>query len=74
VTDDNEKEVQEKEFYSDKSHDEVTDMMKRTPKVSTLMELSFTQLLQISFSSIHLDCTAFAQKKLVRWIFVFIVM
>ena len=73
MTDDNKKEVQEKEFYSDQSHDEVSDMMKRTPKMSTLMDLSFTKFLQISFSSIHSDCTAFTQKKLVRLIFEFMV-
>ena len=53
VTNDNKKEVQEKKFYSDDHHDEVTDMMKGTPKVSILMELSFAQSLQITFSSIH---------------------
>ena len=37
VTNDNKKEVQEKKFYSDDWHGEVTDMMKGTPKVSILM-------------------------------------
>ena len=31
VTDKNKKKVQKKEFYSDESQDEVSDMMKRTP-------------------------------------------
>ena len=50
VTDSNRKKVQKNEFYSDESNDEVSDIMKRTPKVSTLMELSFKQSLQIPFS------------------------
>ena len=37
VNDNNKKEVQERKFNSDDSHDEVTDMMKGTPKVSILM-------------------------------------
>ena len=53
INNDNKKDVQEKKFYSDDCHNEVTDMMKGTPKVSTLMELSFMQSLQIAFSSIH---------------------
>ena len=35
------------------SHNEVTDMMKGTPKVRILMELSLAQSLQIAFSSVH---------------------
>ena len=49
VTNNNKKKVQNKEFDYNESHDEVSDTMKRTPKVSTFMELSFTPSLQISF-------------------------
>jgi len=41
VTDSKRKKVQKKDVYTDECHDEVSDMMKRTPKVSALMELSF---------------------------------
>ena len=74
VTDSNRKKVQKKDFYSDESHDGVSDMMKRTPKVSTLMELSFKQLLQIPFSSFHPNCSVLTKKKSVRWYFEFMTM
>ena len=35
MTDSNRKKLQNKDFYSDECHDEVSDLMKRTPKVST---------------------------------------
>jgi hypothetical protein len=34
VTDNNRKKLQKKDFYSDECHDGVSDLMKRTPKVS----------------------------------------
>ena len=41
VTDSKRKKVEKKDFYTDECHDGVSDMMKMTPKVSTLMGLSF---------------------------------
>ena len=51
MTDSNRKKLQKKDFYSDECHDGVSDLMKRTPKVSASMGLSFKQSLQIPFSS-----------------------
>ena len=64
VTDSNRKKVQKKDFYSDESHDGVSDMMKRTPKVSTLLELSFKQSLQIPFSSFDPNCSVLTKKEI----------
>jgi hypothetical protein len=67
VTDSKRKKVQKKNFCTDECHDGVSDMMKRTPKVSTLMGLSFKHLLQIPFSSFKtLSFPFFLKKKSVR--------
>ena len=75
MTDSNRKKVQKKDFYSDECHDGVSDMMKRTPKVSALMRLSFQQSLQIPFSSFKtLSVLFLLKKKSVRWYFEFMTM
>ena len=49
VTDSKRKKVQKKDFYTDECHDGVSDMMKRTPKVSTLIRLFFQAVTANSF-------------------------
>jgi hypothetical protein len=69
VTDSNRKKVQKKYFYSDESNAGVSDMIKRSPKVSAVIELSFKQSLQIPFPSFDPNCSVLTKKEISEIVF-----
>ena len=65
MADSNREKVQKMDFYSDECHDGVSDMMKGTPEVSALLELSFKQSLQSPFSSFDTNCSVLTKKEII---------